>query len=250
MLEAVIAAASAELSASELGDQGIIDATLARLFAQRIAVRRLDLTRGGPHVVALLGSTGVGKTTTIAKLAALLRLRHGRRVALVTADTYRIAAVDQLRTYAEIIGLTFRVCMTPQDVARARADLVRSHDVVIIDTPGRGPRDAGRVGDLAELVDAAAPDERHLVVSAGGHPAAIGEVSARFAPTSPDRLLLTKLDEAHGLGMIAAASSATGLPISYLTTGQEVPDDIEPPTPERLGQLIVLSDPADMEGPA
>ncbi len=180
---------------------------------------------GGRRVVALVGATGVGKTTTLAKLAANYRLRDGARVGLVTVDTYRTAAVEQLRTYAEIIDLPMEVVSTPEEMRRAVTKLA-ALDLVLIDTAGRSPRDGDRIEELRTLLDAASPDETHLVTTVTGTARGMRDALERFAPVRPTSLLLTKLDEAPSLGHAAAPVLDSGLPVSYLTDGQSVPEDI------------------------
>ncbi len=197
----------------------------------------------------------MGKTTTIAKLAAMYKLRHGKRVGLITADTYRIAAVDQLRTYANIIGLPLKVATTPGDVAVGLAEL-DDQDVVLLDTAGRSHADAARLTELAAVLGAAAPHETHLVLCAAAAETAMSAALRRFALLRPDRLVFSKLDEAEALGCLpnlVALPEAASLRLSYVTTGQEVPDQIEladarklarrildgPVTPEQAGSAMV-----------
>ncbi|MBZ0172474.1 MAG: flagellar biosynthesis protein FlhF, partial [Phycisphaerales bacterium] len=145
VIDDLIAGTRDELSAGELADPAIVRETLLRRLASTLRVAGPTAPTGeGPIVETLVGPTGVGKTTTIAKLAAAHKLRYGRAVGLITADTYRIAAVEQLRTYAGIIGIPLEVVLTPDEMAAAR-DRFASCDVVLIDTPGRSPRDKARL---------------------------------------------------------------------------------------------------------
>jgi flagellar biosynthesis protein FlhF len=193
---------------------------------------------GVRRVVALVGPTGVGKTTTVAKLAANVKLVQGLRVGLVTVDTYRIAAIEQLRTYAEIIDLPLAVANRPEEMPEAIAALGEV-DLVLIDTAGRSPRDEVKIRELADFLAAAHPDEVHLVLSAVATERSLRAAVERFAAVRADRLILTKLDEADGLGGPLAVLGNAGLPVSYLTTGQGVPDDIEPASRPRLARLIL-----------
>lgn len=144
------------------------------------------------RVLAFVGPTGVGKTTTIAKLAATLTLREKQRVGLVTIDTYRIAAVDQLRTYADIIGVPLIVAQTPSDV-RDACERLSSCDVIIIDTAGRAPQDTGKIEELGAMLDAAQPDEIHLVLSATASQSALSYAAdCRAAASGSDRLYQTR----------------------------------------------------------
>ena len=191
---------------------------------------------GKPRVLALVGPTGVGKTTTVAKLAAACKLRHARRVGLITSDTYRIAAVEQLRTYAQIIGLQIKVVMSPEEMAGAVAAL-SGMDVVIVDTAGRSQHDARRLDELKAFVDAAGADETHLVLSSTVGETVLNRTAERFKVLGPDRVILTKLDEAVCTGQLVGLTARIGLPLSFVTTGQEVPDDIEPARADRLARV-------------
>ena len=180
----------------------------------------------------------MGKTTTVAKLAANFKLVHGLRPGLVTVDTYRIAAVEQLRTYAEIIDLPLAVANSPGEMRRA-IDGLGDVDVVLIDTAGRSPRDEVKVRELADFLTEAKPDEVHLVLSAVAGGRSLRAAVERFSVVRADRLILTKLDEADGLGGVLAVLGQADRPVSYLTTGQGVPDDIEPADRSRLAKLIL-----------
>ena len=232
-----------ELSPAELGDAEIVRETMLREIGKLIpAAGDSTLPRrpadGRPLTIALIGPTGVGKTTTLAKLAASAKLRHGRTVGLVTTDTYRIAAVEQLRTYADIIGLSLKVVASPAEMRPALEELQQC-DVVLMDTAGRSQHDADRLGELRRYLDEADPHETHLVLSTTSAEAVMLRAAERFAQLRPNRLILTKLDEAVNYGILLSITRSAELKLSYVTTGQEVPDHIEPGKPERLSRLIL-----------
>ncbi|MFZ2873514.1 MAG: flagellar biosynthesis protein FlhF [Phycisphaerales bacterium] len=243
LADEVVGGVRDDLTRAELADE-----TVAKLGVKRRLAGLLPVVgaigpggrsaEGKPLTIALIGPTGVGKTTTIGKLAAAYKLRQGKRVGLVTCDTYRIAAVEQLRVYAGIIGVPLKVALAPQDVALACAEL-RDCDVVIVDTPGRGQRDHARLDELGACVKAADPDQTHLVLSTGVAEAVLLAAAERFKIAGPDRLLLTKLDEAVQLGPIVNVVRRAGLPVSYVTTGQEVPDHIELANSDQLAGLVL-----------
>ncbi|QDU29604.1 Flagellar biosynthesis protein FlhF [Anatilimnocola aggregata] len=185
----------------------------------------LQLPAGERRIVALVGPTGVGKTTTVAKLAAQFRLNQQRRVGLITIDTYRIAAVDQLKTYADIMNLPLEVASSPREMAAALAALADCQ-LVLIDTTGRSPRDAMRIAEQRNLLAIADPDEVHLVLSATSSTACQQLAMRAYASVSPTSLMLTKLDELPQVGCLAGLLRETSLPLSYTTHGQNVPDDI------------------------
>jgi flagellar biosynthesis protein FlhF len=227
------------LEPDQFDDAEAIRSALGQAVAQCIPVAPpISPVVGARRVVALVGPTGVGKTTTVAKLAANFKLAHGARVGLVTVDTYRIAAVEQLKTYAEIIDLPLAVVNDPSEMARA-LDELGAVDLVFIDTAGRSPRDEVKIRELAEFLRQARPDEIHLVLSAVAGQRSLKAAVDRFATVQVDRLILTKLDEADSLGGILGVLGLSGRPVSYLTTGQAVPDDIEPADRMRLARLIL-----------
>lgn len=194
----------------------------------------------GPHVVALIGPTGVGKTTTLAKLAANLKLREKHRVGLITMDTYRIAAVDQLKRYADIIGSPLRV-VHGADELRDAQQAMSDFDFLLIDTAGRSPNDALKLNELKGLLAAAEPDEVHLVLSTTASADSLNLAAARFGDVRVDRIIFTKLDEAAHVGVLLNVIRKVNKSLSYITTGQDVPDDIEVGKGRRLAQLILGS---------
>jgi flagellar biosynthesis protein FlhF len=224
---------------SHTGNPAVLQSTLYEAVEQCILIAPpIRAVPGTRRMVALVGPTGVGKTTTVAKLAANLKLVHGLRVGLITVDTYRIAAVEQLKTYAEIIDLPLAVANDPGQMRQA-LDELGAVDMVFIDTAGRGPRDEVKIRELADFMAQARPDEVHLVLSAGTAERTLKSAVERFASVRADRLILSKLDEAEGLGAILGVLGQANLPVSYLTTGQAVPDDIEPASRRRLARLIL-----------
>jgi flagellar biosynthesis protein FlhF len=222
---------------------------LTDIFAMRAEVERIvegDIHVSGPlqasagegRVVALVGPTGVGKTTTIAKLAANYRLRQNKSVGLITVDTYRIAAVEQLRTYAEIIDLPMEVVSTPREMREAITRM-NSLDLILMDTAGRSPRDEVRIQELKAMLVEAKPAEVHLVLSAVSGAKCLTTTAQRFAAVGTTAIIITKLDEATGLGNLLSVVRGCGLPLSYVTDGQNVPDDIQVAQRRTLAQQIL-----------
>ncbi len=191
-----------------------------------------------PYVVALVGPTGVGKTTTIAKLAAACRFRDGLSVGLLTTDSFRMAAVEQLRSYAEILKIPLEVVIEPEEMQDALHRL-KDHDVILIDSAGRSRRDRERLGQLQAFLDAAEPDETHLVLSTTSGERTMLRDADAFSSLGADRVVLTKLDETDGFGVILNVIRRLGTRISFVTTGQEVPDDIEQGGAGRIARMLL-----------
>ncbi|OHB78307.1 MAG: flagellar biosynthesis protein FlhF [Planctomycetes bacterium RBG_16_64_12] len=228
-----------EVSGAELADPVLIMARIARMIEAEIPVAGpIVVSPGRRRLVALVGPTGVGKTTTIAKLAANYRLKEKRNVGLITVDTYRIAAVEQLRTYADIIDLPMQVVSTPREMRDAVRRL-DGLDLVLLDTAGRSPRDDIKIQELKAFLNEAGADEVHLVLSSVAGSRTLQQTAQRFAVVGTTALLLTKLDEATGLGNLLPLLRESRLPVSYLTDGQNVPDDIETADAARLARLIL-----------
>ncbi len=196
---------------------------------------------GNPRVIALVGPTGVGKTTTIAKLAANFKLREGKSVGLITIDTYRIAAVDQLRTYANIINVPLRVVLSVEELKDAINSMKNNH-IILIDTAGRSQNDEIKIRELKTFLDSIKPDEIHLVLSTTSSEKNILVNLKKFSALNINRIILTKLDEAVGMGMLLNIMPKLDRTISYITTGQNVPDDIEPTSASRLARLLIDMD--------
>ncbi|HWL92345.1 MAG TPA: flagellar biosynthesis protein FlhF [Phycisphaerae bacterium] len=193
---------------------------------------------GKPTVVALVGPTGVGKTTTIAKLAANMKLRENKRVGLITIDSYRIAAVEQLKTYAQILRIPIATVLKPGEI-RAAIDSMADVDLILIDTAGRSQKDDARVAELGEFLRAANLDQVHLVLSTTSKEKTIREAIDRFGPLGAKHLIFTKLDETEGHGVIFNVLQDASLRLSYLTAGQAVPDDIEIGSASRVARLLM-----------
>ena len=191
-----------------------------------------------PRVLALAGPTGVGKTTTLAKLAATANLLDKQRVGLISADTYRIAAIDQLKTFAGILDIPVKVVFSPAELREALKDYA-GMDRVFIDTAGRSPNNDERIEELRELMEAHEDVACHLVVSATTRPKDMSLICERFRPSKFSRSIFTKIDETDTLGPVLALMYSEGLPASYLTNGQSVPDDIVLGEESDLVSLIV-----------
>lgn len=191
-----------------------------------------------PVIVPLVGPTGVGKTTTIAKLAANFSILGKAKVGLVTVDTYRIAAVQQLRTYAGIIGIDLLVAYTPDELKDA-VDRLSDKELILVDTAGRSQNNAMHMGELRSFLQVLPSPEVHLVLSATTRTQDMLDVASRFSEIGFDRLIMTKLDETSVYGSLYHVPRLTGKPLAYLTTGQSVPDDIDVATGEQVARLIM-----------
>jgi flagellar biosynthesis protein FlhF len=223
----------------DLDDAAVVRLRIAEMLESEIKVAGPITTEANRmRVVALVGPTGVGKTTTIAKLAANYRLREKRRVGLITVDTYRVAAVEQLRTYADIIDLPMEVVATPREMREA-VNRMSHLDLVLMDTAGRSPRDEVKIQELKSMLGEAEPDEVHLVLSSTAGAKSLIATAERFADVGTTAMLLTKLDEAHGLGHLVSLVRGCKLPISYLTDGQNVPDDIRVAAKRELARELL-----------
>lgn len=183
----------------------------------------------GPRVIFFVGPTGVGKTTTIAKIASSFRVEQRKKVALLTADTYRIAAAEQLRTYANILEVPFRVVYTAKEIASTIEDF-REYDYILVDTTGHSPNNEAQcenMGDLINSVETTATKEVFLVLSASTKYRDLMKIADTYKEIADYKLIFTKLDETSTLGNIYNLKMYTGAPLSYVTCGQNVPDDIE-----------------------
>ncbi len=201
-------------------------------------IKPIILEKGETKVVSLIGPTGVGKTTTLAKLAARFSLLEGKEVALITVDTYRIAAVEQLKTYSEIINLPLTVAFTPQELNDA-IDKYQGYDLILVDTAGRSQNNQVHISELEDFINKAAIDEIYLVLSATTKANDMLKVIDVYSQVDIDKLIITKLDETDSLGTIIEAFIRANKPLSYITVGQDVPEDIRIPESNKLLDNIV-----------
>lgn len=177
-------------------------------------------------VIIVIGPTGVGKTTTIAKLAANMVLTEKKKVGLITSDTYRIAAVEQLKTYSEIIGVPLSIIYTPGEILNA-IENYKEKELILVDTAGRSHKDKYQLMELKTLIKSSIDYEVYLVMSATTKFSDCIEIIKSYSFLDDYKLLFTKLDETSAFGVILNVAYITKKPISYITTGQSVPDDIE-----------------------
>lgn len=221
-----------------LDSKHLIEQALVKEIASMFAIApETDASARKPKVVALVGPTGVGKTTTIAKLAAIHKLMKRLDVALISADTYRIGAIEQLRMFAAIANIPMQVVYEPVDMRTALARL-GERDVVFVDTVGRSQRVTKEIQDIADIVDAARPQEVHLVLSAPTDVRVMLETVENFRPAAPNRIIFSKLDEAAAYGQLLNVAHQCSLPVSYVTTGQSVPEDISLANNMQLARLV------------
>lgn len=193
------------------------------------------------RIAHFVGPTGVGKTTTIAKLAAEQVLKHNRKVGFITSDTYRIAAVEQLKTYATILNVPLEVVFSPQELAKAFQQL-EDRDIIFMDTAGRNFRNQMYVSELNSLLQSKGKSETFLVLSMTSKYSDMKEITHNFAKFSLDKVLFTKMDETRTYGAVVNLLHEFPIKLSYLTNGQNVPDDIVEVNEEKLIDLILEAD--------
>lgn len=192
--------------------------------------------RSGPLLLALVGPTGAGKTTVAAKLALHRAVFGSRKVGLITLDTYRVGALEQMQQYAEVMNLPLEVVYDAREVPAAMKRL-EDRDVVIVDTPGRSPRSKDANAQWQSLLRAITPDEVHLVIPATMRPDAVPALMQAMIACRPTHALITKVDELHDERAIADVAARVDLPIRWIADGHAVPDDLHPSRNRILGAL-------------
>ena len=193
--------------------------------------------REGPRVIALVGGTGVGKTTTIAKIAAREVLESGRRVALLTCDNYRIAAVEQLRMYARIIGVPMKVTRSAEEMKSALR-IYGDYGLILIDTPGLPPRMDDAFAELQTILSSSDRIEKYLTVSATTKTEEMIDLWRAYEGMGLDRLVFCKIDESIRYGCLLPMLKRSRIPVAFLTNGQRVPEDLERAESEGLYRLF------------
>lgn len=215
-----------------LPEDAAVDQILARVYQKIILMigqpyRIEPKKKNTTQYIFFLGSTGVGKTTTIAKIASKLKLEDKVNVTLVTADTYRIAAVEQLKTYANILSIPLKVIYTPGELG-ALTDELDQCDVCLIDTAGRSHKNDEQINDIRELIEQIPIADRqvYLVLNAGTKYQDLQEIASVYAKMTDFSIIFTKIDETSSSGVMLNMKIRTKCPLSYVTWGQNVPDDI------------------------
>ena len=225
-------AAAAQLTPAEC--RNLTEAVLARALESAVeALATPDSSQA--RVEVFVGPPGVGKTTTIAKIAAQSRAAQGPAIGMIAADGFRAGAVEHLRSYAAIIGAPFRIARTADELDRT---IDASRHAVLVDTAGRSPRDGG-FNDLLAVLDRKRQVRTHLVMAADTSPAAARKVMDRYAPAHPTRVVITKIDEAESVAPLLSVIRERQMRVSYLATGQRVPEDLERATPAWLASALI-----------
>lgn len=190
------------------------------------------------NFVSFVGPTGVGKTTTIAKLAADQILNYGRFIGLVTTDTYRIAAVEQLKTYANILNVPIEIAFTPEGLRKSVKNL-RDRDLIFMDTTGRNYQDQLAIQEIAKYLAEPMIQENYLVLSMTAKYSDTQKIIENFKSIPIDKVILTKRDETSTFGLVLNLAYHYPYPLAYITTGQSVPEDIQKIMPEAMAKLIL-----------
>lgn len=221
------------------------DYALANVYQKMILKfgkpNEITVATKGPKVVFFVGPTGVGKTTTIAKIASRFSVEAGKKVALLTADTYRIAAAEQLRTYANILEVPFRIIYSAEDVEQALVDF-KEYDFIMVDTAGHSHQNEAQkeaMKGFVHSVDGIAEKEVFLVLSATTKYRDLISIVDAYSIMTDYKLIFTKLDETTTLGNLLNIKLYTGADLSYVTCGQNVPDDIEVFNPQKTVKQLL-----------
>ena len=222
------------------GVNNILMSMYQKLVLKLGQIKTIELDDNQVKYIFFVGPTGVGKTTTIAKIASMLKMNQKKKVALMTADTYRIAAVEQLTTYANILDIPLRVIYSADEVAEAR-NQAGDYDVILVDTAGRSHKNREQRDDLEQLLNTVPPEHRevYLVLSATTKYRDLLRITDIYSQITDYSLIFTKLDETGSIGNILNLHMKTGAPLSYATFGQNVPDDISVIDPQNVAKQLL-----------
>ncbi|MBN1969124.1 MAG: flagellar biosynthesis protein FlhF [Candidatus Delongbacteria bacterium] len=229
-----------KLKGSDFDDLTLVkDSVISEIYKKLDVAPLEDRSEfAGPQKIALVGPTGVGKTTTLAKMAFNKKIFGNKKVAMITADTYRIAAVEQLKTYSRITNIPLEVVYKPEQM---RSALLKfdSYDYILIDTAGRSQKNVEQMAELKRIVVEGSITDLCLVLSLNTKDKDLDDIIKRFSSVGFNRIIFTKLDETSGFGSALNIFEKTKIPVSFYTFGQNVPDDIECATKEELTKLLL-----------
>ncbi len=230
-----------KITPSEIDKEGVFKIYLEEVIKGMIQKVSSHLpAEDAPSVMALIGPTGVGKTTTLAKLAAQ-RVMNNQKAILATLDTSRIGAVDQLNAFGKIIGVPVYAASSMSEL-KGMISRKKKGDFIFVDTPGRNYRNSRQLAELRGLTNSGIPIETHLVLSAHTREEELDEMIDNFSSLPVDRFIFTKTDETRRFGHLLSMMRKKKKAISYITTGQRVPEDIETATPKRVVELILTKE--------
>jgi flagellar biosynthesis protein FlhF len=240
LADQIAAAVARRLGPPDAGTRSVLGAAAEEMESRFSVDSTLGCKNAGERLVALVGPPGAGKTTTLVKLAVAYGLAARRPVALLSADAYRIAAADQLRAYAAILGVAFELAETPRALAQS-LELHRGKELILIDTPGLAADEMDQGAELAAFLASRTDIDVHLVLSASMKSADITRAVERFEIFRPGKLLFTRLDETGTLGPLLNEASRTQKPISFLSRGQQIPEHLEPATKGAILSVLLGS---------
>ncbi len=221
-----------------------IRSVITEVLAQMITLESDFLNVMKNKVLAFAGPTGVGKTTTIAKIAATMTLKHRLNVCLITLDNFRIGAVEQLKTYAEIVKIPLYVASSPGELRKILQEVRKAYDCVLIDSMGRSQYDVTQISNIKEFVSISDDISVALVLSMASNPLEMFDIVERYSELVPDYLVFTKLDETKYFGSLLNIPVKKRIPLLLFTTGQNVPDDMESPNGKKIAKKLLQDIPS------
>lgn len=239
LAQQIIQSVADELSRWALDNETVLNEHLHWHLSKQLKVAPLlDVNSGNSKICFVVGPTGVGKTTTIAKLAANFKQQHKAKVMMITADTYRVAAIPQIKAFGELLDIPTAVAYSPQDLANI-IQQNSDYDLVLVDTPGKSQQATAEVNEVGDFLSVVPKKTVYLAIAAGTAYQNMRQILAAFNSMPLDSLIFTKTDETITFGQAYSLASLSGISLSYLTTGQHVPEDIEIASAEKVIDLLV-----------